>query len=154
MRATSWFGTISAMARVLALASGVFVGVACKSEPPAAPVTASVAAGVAKAPRASWVDENADCNDPDSHDHACTDLTPEIIARLHANGYPYYVGHAEPTAEYFSRAGTSGYNMKWKVQLPASEPTPTQDGTKTNDFQLFVAQWKSIGGKVHIPVKQ
>src|SRR4029077_21005397 len=64
--------------------------------------------------------------------------------RLHANGYPYYLGHAEPTAKFFSRAGTSGYNMQWKFQLPPGEPTPTQDGVNTNNFELFIAQWLGL----------
>jgi uncharacterized repeat protein (TIGR01451 family) len=85
-----------------------------------------------------------DCNDPDAHDHACTDPTPEIINQLKVAGYEYYVGHAEPTTEFFSTRGTSGSNMQWKLKLPLTEPTPTQDGTKVALFELYPAFWLGL----------
>src|SRR5216684_873894 len=85
-----------------------------------------------------------DCNDPDANDPTCVDPTQEIKDKLAAAGYPYYIGHAEPTAEFFSTQGTSGYNMQWKFQLPATEPAPSQDGTNVANFELYPALWMGL----------
>jgi hypothetical protein len=85
-----------------------------------------------------------DCNDPAAADPACTEPTHELVEEWRAQGYPRYVGHAEPTALFFSRQGASGYNMQWKFSLPATEPSPTQDGTKTANFELYIAQWLGL----------
>jgi hypothetical protein len=81
-----------------------------------------------------------DCNDPDVHD-LCLEPTQEIIKQLHDEGYPYYIGHDEPTVEFFSRTGTSGNNMQWKFQLPATDPSPAQDGSRIANFELYGAFW-------------
>jgi hypothetical protein len=85
-----------------------------------------------------------DCNDPDVHDLACTEPARDLIADAQASGYPYYIGHAEPTAEFFSRAGASGSNMQWKFQLPATDPTPEQDGSSVANFELYSALWLGL----------
>ena len=85
-----------------------------------------------------------DCNDPDAHDLNCVEPTRANIQRAYALGYPYYIGHAEPTAEFFSTRPHSGDNMQWKFQLPASEPTPTQSGTKVANFELFTTIWLGL----------
>ena len=85
-----------------------------------------------------------DCNDPDANDPSCVDPTQELKDKLAAAGYPYYIGHAEPTAEFFSTQGTSGYNMQWKFQLPATEPSPSQDGTNVANFELYPALWMGL----------
>jgi hypothetical protein len=119
------------------LVAGALMGAGCGEAPPST--------GAAAAVRAALADSyEADCNDPDEHDHACTEPTRDVIEAAEAAGYPYYIGHAEPTAEFFSRAGTSGYNMQWKFQLPASEPSPTQDGSKTSNFELYIAHWVGL----------
>ena len=64
-----------------------------------------------------------DCNDPDVRDN-CLHPKQAIIDDAHAAGYPYYIGHAEPSLLFFSTTGTSGYNMQWKFSLPATEPAP------------------------------
>ena len=84
-----------------------------------------------------------DCNDPDSGDHACVHPTQAIIDALHAAGYPYYIGHAEPTVEFFSNAGASGNNMQWKFKLPATAP-PNQAGTSVANFELDAAHWVGL----------
>jgi len=88
--------------------------------------------------RANYV---ADCNDPESYDPACIHPNAESLATARANGYPYYVGHAEPTVEFFSTAPNSGSNMQWKIKLPATDPTPTQNGSAVANFELFIADW-------------
>jgi hypothetical protein len=85
-----------------------------------------------------------DCNDPDANDIACLEPTPEIIQKGHDEGYPYYIGHAEPTTEFFSTLGTSGNNMKWKFALPATDPSPTQTGTSIANFELYIALWMGL----------
>src|ERR1700682_5096974 len=65
-----------------------------------------------------------DCNDPDAGDNACAHPTQAIIDAWHAAGYEYYIGHAEPTAKFWSNAGASGNNMMWKFKLPATDPAP------------------------------
>jgi uncharacterized repeat protein (TIGR01451 family) len=85
-----------------------------------------------------------DCNDPDAHDINCTEPSYAKIEQAHKQGYPYYIGHAEPTTEFFSTRATSGSNMQWKFQLPASEPTPSQNGSKVANFELYSAFWMGL----------
>ena len=85
-----------------------------------------------------------DCNDPDASDRACTEPRRDIIDDAHASGYPYYIGHAEPTALFFSRAGASGYNMQWKFSLPTTDPAPAQDGSSVANFELMIAHWLGL----------
>ena len=85
-----------------------------------------------------------DCNDPDAHDIACTEPTKAAIQKAHDLGYEYYIGHAEPTALFFSNTGASGNNMQWKFKLPATEPNPTQNGSKVANFELFPTAWIGI----------
>lgn len=85
-----------------------------------------------------------DCNDPDSGDHACTHPSQAVLDKLNANGYPYYIGHAEPTVKFFSNAGASGNNVQWKFKLPATDPAPNQTGTSVANFELDIAHWFSM----------
>jgi hypothetical protein len=82
-----------------------------------------------------------DCNDPDAHDLNCVEPTKALIQQAHARGYPYYIGHDEPAVEFFSTTGTSGNNMQWKFLLPATDPSPTQDGTSIANFELYSTFW-------------
>src|SRR5712664_3996598 len=93
-------------------------------------------------PRA-FGDNLPDCNDPDAQD-LCPNPTPALIQEAQEAGYPYYIGHAEPTVLFFSTTGTSGYNMQWKFQLPATDPAPTQDGTSVANFELYSAFWVGL----------
>jgi hypothetical protein len=100
--------------------------------------TASTRAALETDHRASYV---PDCNDPEAHSVACAEPTRALIDQLHAQGYPYYIGHDEPKVLFFSNTGASGNNMRWKFSLPATDPAPTQDGAHVNNFELFDAQW-------------
>ena len=84
-----------------------------------------------------------DCNDPDAK-VICARPNQPIVDALVKSGYPYYIGHAEPTLKFISNAGASGNNMQWKFQLPATEPAPTQNGANTANFELYSAQWVSM----------
>jgi uncharacterized repeat protein (TIGR01451 family) len=85
-----------------------------------------------------------DCNDPDANDNACAHPSQAVIDAWHAAGYPYYIGHAEPTVKFFSNAGASGNNMQWKFKLPATDPAPNQAGTSVANFELDSAHWVSM----------
>ncbi len=85
-----------------------------------------------------------DCNDPSANEINCVEPTKAIIRDAYQAGYPYYIGHAEPTLEFFSNAGASGNNMQWKLKLPATEPTPSQDGTNVANFELYSTFWLGL----------
>jgi len=95
--------------------------------------------GVATSPSA-LAEYAPDCNDPDAG-VLCGHPRQDLIDDAHASGYPYYIGHAEPTVLFFSTTGTSGYNMKWKFSLPATDPAPTQNGSSVANFELYSAFW-------------
>ena len=83
----------------------------------------------------------ADCNDPDSPNPACIHPNEAFLANLRAYGYPYYIGHAEPAVQFFSNHPNSAANMRWKLQLPSTDPSPTQNGSSIANFELFIATW-------------
>ena len=86
-----------------------------------------------------------DCNDPDSGDRGCLHPKPEIVSAAQAAGYPYYIGHAEPTTLFFSNAPASGNNMQWKFKLPtAPSAAPTQSGSIVDNFELYIAHWVGL----------
>ncbi len=89
-------------------------------------------------PGASYI---PDCNDPDANDFACTEPTQALIQQAYAEGYPYYIGHDEPSILFFSNTSSSGSNMQWRLNLPASEPSPKQDGSKVSNFELYLVFW-------------
>jgi uncharacterized repeat protein (TIGR01451 family) len=85
-----------------------------------------------------------DCNNPSANEINCVEPTKAIIKDAYQAGYTHYIGHAEPTAEFFSTAGASGSNMQWKIILPATEPTPTQNGTDVANFELYSTFWLGV----------
>lgn len=83
-----------------------------------------------------------DCNDPDDLGRPpCIDPTEAVKSKLKAEGYPYYVGHAEPTLLFFSNTPSSANAMQWRIKLPATDPTPSQDGGTVANFELMIAFW-------------
>src|SRR5947209_4644120 len=82
-----------------------------------------------------------DCNDPDAADLNCTEPTRALVLEAQADGYPYYIGHAEPTVLFFSGAGASGNNMQYKIRLPSTDPSPTQNGSSVANFELYSTFW-------------
>jgi len=83
-----------------------------------------------------------DCNDPDNPlpTWACREVPKALLPP----GYPYYVGHDEPLIEFFSNTPGSGNNMQWKIRLPNTDPTPTQNGTVVANRELYPAFWFSM----------
>lgn len=145
MTTLRWFGRklflpYVRIATIVALmsAAGAMVLIAAKPSRDSSLAISPSAFGVT---RASYI---PDCNDPDAHDIGCLEPTKALIQQAHASGYPYYIGHDEPTAEFFSTQGTSGYNMQWKFQLPATDPAPAQDGSSVANFELYPALWMGL----------
>src|SRR5713101_7309543 len=58
----------------------------------------------------------------------CADLLSHL-----ANGW--YVGHDEPSLQFFSSAAGSANNMQYTITLPGAEPSPKQDGSQTATFE-------------------
>jgi hypothetical protein len=85
-----------------------------------------------------------DCNDPDATDHKCLHPTPAVVQAAHDAGYEYYIGHAEPSLLFFSNAGRSGYDMKWKFRIPTTDPAPTQSGSSIANFELYSTMWLGL----------
>jgi HYR domain-containing protein len=83
-----------------------------------------------------------DCNDPDGP--LPTWVCREAPHSLLPPGYPYYVGHDEPEMQLYSTTPGSGNNVQWKITLPAADPTPTQDGTKVANRELYPTFWFSM----------
>ena len=61
---------------------------------------------------------------------ACTDLHGANGGRFYDNGW--YIGHDEPTIQFFSNTPKSGYDLAWVITLPEQDPTPTQSGSSTS----------------------
>lgn len=72
----------------------------------------------------------------------CADRKESNGGRFWDNGY--YVGHDEPTIQWFSSATNSGNSMAWVVVLPSKDPTPTQSGSSVANFELYPTFWVSL----------
>lgn len=72
----------------------------------------------------------------------CADRRASNGGRFWDNGY--YVGHDEPSIQWFSSAAKSGNSMVWVVALPAADPIPTQSGSSVANFELYPAFWMSL----------
>ena len=73
---------------------------------------------------------------------ACTDLHGANGGRFYDNGW--YIGHDEPSVQFFSNTPKSGNNMAWVITLPEQDPTPTQSGSSIATFELTPAVWLSL----------
>lgn len=73
---------------------------------------------------------------------ACTDLHGADGGRFYDNGW--YIGHDEPTIQFFSNTPKSGNDMAWVITLPKQDPTPTQSGSSVATFELTPAVWISL----------
>jgi hypothetical protein len=83
-----------------------------------------------------------DCNDPDNP--LPTWVCAEPIKSFLPPNYEYYVGHDEPLVQFYSTAAGSGYDFQWKIQLPQTDPSPTQDGTRVANGELYPTFWFSV----------
>ena len=72
----------------------------------------------------------------------CTDLHGANGGRFYDNGW--YIGHDEPSVEFFSSEPNSGNNMVWSVTLPERDPIPTQNGQSVATWELTPAIWFSL----------
>jgi hypothetical protein len=72
----------------------------------------------------------------------CTDLHGANGGRFYDNGW--YIGHDEPSVQFFSDKPNSGNNMVWSVTLPERDPIPTQNGKSVATWELTPAIWFSL----------
>jgi hypothetical protein len=72
----------------------------------------------------------------------CTDLHGANGGRFYDNGW--YIGHDEPSVQFFSSRPNSGNNMVWSITLPERDPIPTQDGKSVAWWELSPAIWFSL----------
>ncbi len=72
----------------------------------------------------------------------CTDLHGANGGRFYDNGW--YIGHDEPSVQFFSSRPNSGNNMVWSITLPERDPIPTQDGKSVATWELTPAIWFSL----------
>jgi hypothetical protein len=69
--------------------------------------------------------------------HTCADPLNHLD-----NGW--YVGHDEPSLQFFSSVSGSANNLQYSFTLPAADPIPKQDGSQTAYFENSVALWFSL----------
>lgn len=121
---------VGALGFVISLASSAPTRLFADTDPAS---SVAAATGVVYAP---------DCNDPDGPlpTWACREAPPSLLPP----GYPYYVGHDEPEMQFYSTTPGSGNNVQWKITLPAADPTPTQDGSKVANRELYPTFWFSM----------
>lgn len=72
----------------------------------------------------------------------CTDLHGANGGRFYDHGW--YIGHDEPSVQFYSSLPNSGNNMVWSVTLPERDPIPTQDGKSVATWELTPAIWFSL----------
>jgi hypothetical protein len=68
-----------------------------------------------------------------AHD-ICADFAGYDGSRGYDNGH--YIGHDEPTVNFFSNSPGSASNMQWKVTLPTEHALPA-----TQSFENYIAFW-------------
>jgi hypothetical protein len=80
---------------------------------------------------------------PVKPNHICADpIDPTTGQHITDNGW--YVGHDEPSLQFFSSTPGSANNMQYSLTLPAADPTPKQDGSQTANFENYPAFWFSL----------
>src|ERR1044071_813655 len=84
-------GGVSVVASVV-----VVLGVGCAPDPQ----------GRAQQALGDGITYEPDCTEPEAGSRACIHPTRAIIEHAQSLGYPYYIGHAESTAPFFSRTGS------------------------------------------------
>src|SRR5712692_3835062 len=75
------------------------------------------------------------CVDPSSNANSWN-------GRFYDNGY--YIGHDEPSVQFFSDVPGSGYNLEWAITLPPADPAPNQNGSVVATFELYRTIWFSL----------
>jgi len=80
---------------------------------------------------------------PVTTNRICADpIDPTTGRHLTDNGW--YLGHDEPSLQFFSFAPGSANNIQYTLSLPAPDPTPKQDGSQTANFENYPAFWFSL----------
>jgi len=73
---------------------------------------------------------------------ACSDPRSMKTTRFLDNGW--YIGHDEPSVQFFSTRPGSGNNMVWRIRLPQRDPVPTQSGSSVATFELTPTFWFAL----------
>jgi len=108
-------------------------------------VAAAMPASFGLLARAQAVAGGLDCNgwSPISHNvkgpMVCADPHGPNHTRFYDNGW--YIGHDEPSAQFYSSRPGSGNHMLWRFNLPKRDPIPNQSGTSVANFELTPAIW-------------
>ena len=95
--------------------------------------------------RAQAVGGGLDCNgwSPISRNvkgaMVCAD--PHGLNGKHFYDNGWYIGHDEPSAQFYSNQPGSGNQMFWRFNLPKRDPVPNQSGTSVATFELTPAIW-------------
>jgi len=72
----------------------------------------------------------------------CADPIGPGGSRLYDNGW--YLGHDEPSIQFFSTASPSSSDMEWRITIPGTDPTPSQSGTSVASFENYITFWFSL----------
>jgi len=72
----------------------------------------------------------------------CADPRSMKTTRFLDNGW--YIGHDEPSVQFYSTRSGSGNNMAWRISLPKRDPVPTQSGSSVATFELTPTFWLSL----------
>lgn len=72
----------------------------------------------------------------------CADPHGPNGGRFYDNGW--YVGHDEPSVQFFSARPNSANNLAYRITLPKRDPVPTQSGSSVATFELTPAIWFSL----------
>ncbi len=146
----SWRWSLAAGPAVAALAAAQFLaapGASLAAARPMAPLPQTAASSVAPA-------GELDCN---GHSPVQRPVKPggAICAEVHGGGWQghladngYYIGHDEPTIQFYSRRAGSATAVTWVQTLPRDpRPLPTVRGPGrdiTHFFELMPALWYSM----------
>src|SRR2546427_78993 len=88
-----------------------------------------------------WLGTPSDA--PVKANHICADPI-DPTTRRHLSDKGWYIGHDEPSLQFFSFSAGSANNIQYALTLPAVDPTPKQDGSQTANFENYITFWFSL----------
>ena len=88
-----------------------------------------------------WLGTPSDA--PVKANHICADPI-DPTTRRHLSDKGWYIGHDEPSLQFFSFSAGSANNIQYALTLPPVDPTPKQDGSQTANFENYITFWFSL----------